>query len=59
MADSTIGSPELIQPQSSDSKSNELLTNIVEKAFSAAIDVVEEEVQTRMNLWLNLLNNLN
>ena len=41
-----IGSPELIQPQSSDSKSNELLTNIVEKAFSAAIDVVEEEVQT-------------
>ena len=42
-----IGSPELIQPQSSDSKSNELLTNIVEKAFSAAIDVVEEEVQTK------------
>ena len=41
-----IGSPELIQPHTSDSKSNELLTNIVEKAFSAAIDVVEEEVQT-------------
>ena len=41
-----IDSPELIQPHSIDSKNNELLTNIVEKAFSAAIDVVEEEVQT-------------
>ena len=41
-----IDSPQPIQSQTSDSKSNELLTNIVEKAFSAAIEVVEEEVQT-------------
>ena len=42
----SIDSSQPIQSQTSDSKSNELLTNIVEKAFSAAIEVVEEDIQS-------------